>query len=277
MENYSVLTTVYAKDDPIAFRQSIESMLCQSVVTNDYVIVADGPIPEKLSEVIIRYKEKYNFINFIQMPENKGLGTALNIGLSQCKNELVARLDSDDISLPNRCELQLKEFEKDSKIVLVGSDMYEFEDNPNNIISLKVMPHSYEEVYKYGKRRNPFNHSSVMYKRRVVFDCDGYSIKRRSQDLELFTKILIKGYKCVNINKPLIYFRTGNNQLIRRQKWLDVRSDLKVFYNNFKLGYSNVFDLLYVLITHIVFYMLPSCIAGILFNRLYRIKDNGRF
>lgn len=275
MENYSALTTVYSKDDPIAFKQSIDSMLCQSVVTNDYVIVADGPIPEKLSEVINRYKEKYSFIKFIQMSENKGLGTALNIGLAQCINELVARLDADDVSLKDRCQLQLKEFEKDSELVLVGSDMYEFEDNPENIISIKVMPHSYDEIYKSGKRKNPFNHSSVMYKKSKVLECGGYPTKRRSQDLELFSKILIKGYRCLNINKPLIKFRTGRSRIERKKKWADIRSVIKVFYNNYKAGYSSVFDFLYVLLKYVTFYYLPSWIDSFLFKRFYRTKFNG--
>ena len=270
MENYSVLTTIYAKDTSIALKQCIDSMLAQTVITNDYVIVADGPISQDLSDVIISYKEKYEFINFVQMPENKGLGLALNEGLRHCKNDLVARLDADDISLKERCELQLKEFEKDPELAMVGSDMYEFEDDPNNINSIKVMPHTYEEVYKYGKRRNAFNHSSVMYKRSIVAKCGNYSTKKRSQDVELFSTILANKYKCININEPLIKYRTGSSQIQRRQKWEDVRSDLKVFYSNYKIGYSGIFDYLYALITHVVFFLLPELVANFLYKKIFR-------
>lgn len=283
MENYSVLTTVYAKDDPIALKQSIESMLRQTVVTNDYVIVADGSIPNELLGIINSYKNRYNFINFIQMPENKGLGTALNIGLSHCKNELVARLDADDISISERCELQLKEFENDSELALVGTDMYEFEGEPNNIISVKIMPHRYKEVYEYGKRRNPFNHSSVMYKKSILDKCGNYPEKRRSQDLALFTKILANGYKCINIDKPLVKFRLDISRIERKQKYSDIRATIRVYYQNYRGGYSKLTDFLYVVVVYIGFYLLPQKIANFLFKKIYRkncsnnANDNDEF
>ena len=128
MSNYSILSTLYKNDSPEFLRQSIESMLAQTVVTNDYVLVADGPIPTELKAVLSEYEGKYDFFNIVQLPENVGLGAALNEGLKACKNDLVARLDADDISLPTRCEEQLSAFEKDVDLVIVGTDMYEFEE-----------------------------------------------------------------------------------------------------------------------------------------------------
>lgn len=270
MENYSVLTTVYEQEKPEYLRLSIESMLAQTVLTNDYVIVKDGPLNEQLDNVIKEYASKYPFFNIVALKENGGLGVALRAGLAVCMNDLVARLDSDDISMPERCELQLKAFEEDDELVIVGTDMIEFNNDENEIISYKVMPHNPEELYKYGKRRNAFNHSSVMYRKSVIEEHGSYSTMRRSQDVELFSRILYKKYKCINLDKPLIKFRCGDTRVKRKKSWRNVKSDIKIFWGIHKMGYSGIFDFIYVLVMQIGFYLLPEKLAGYLYRHLFR-------
>ena len=271
MENYSVLTTIYKNDSPEFLRQSIDSMLKQTIITNDYVIVEDGPVTKEIESVLKEYENKYEFFHIFQLEKNEGLGSALRKGLSLCKNELVARLDADDISDCKRCELQLREFEKDSDLAIVGSDMYEFDEDPSIINDLKVMPHTSNEIYKYGKRRNPFNHSSVMYKKSVIESVGSYSTMRRSQDVELWAKVIYAGYKCLNINKPLILFRTdGINRVKRKKKWSNVKSDLKIFKKNYEMGYASKNDYLYVCLYQTVFYLLPTKVARYLYIKLFR-------
>ena len=273
MDNYSVLTTVYKNDNPDYFKQSIDSMLCQTVVTNDYVIVADGPLSQELDDVISSYSEKYNIFHIVRLAENSGLGIALRTGLTECKNELIARLDADDISLPNRCELQLNAFESDPELAIIGSDMYEFDETPEVIKDIKRMPSTTKQIYNYGKRRNPFNHSTVMYKKSVVLAVGNYSTMRRSQDIELWSKIIFQGYKTKNINEPLIYFRTDGAQRIRRKrKWSNVKSDLKIFKQNYKMGYASFFDYIYVCVYQTAFYLMPEKLAGKLYMLLFRSK-----
>lgn len=274
MNNYSILTTLYKNDKPEQLKESIESMLAQTVLTNDYVIVADGPLTKELDDVLASYEASYDFFHIVRLPENVGLGQALREGLTHCKNDLVARLDADDLSMPNRCELQLALFEKEDDLVIVGSDMYEFADDPNVIVDLKTMPSTPEQIYKYGKRRNSFNHSSVMYRKSIIEKHGSYSSMRRSQDLELFSKILHSGCKCRNISEPLIKFRCGDTRVQRKKKWSNVKSDLKIFNQNRKMGYAGPLDYAYVLVTQIVFYLLPAKIAGFLYMKLFRKKAN---
>lgn len=276
MENYSVLTTVYVKEKPEFLRQSIESMLTQTVLTNDYVIVKDGPLNEELDKILDSYADKYPFIHVVALPENVGLGSALNAGLEACKNELVARLDSDDISLPERCELQLKAFEEDPEYAIVGSDMYEFDEDPDKITALKVMPHTPEELYRYGKRRNAFNHSSVMYRKSVLAQYGFYSSRRRSQDVELFSKVLYGKHKCINIDKALIKFRCGDTRVVRKKSWSNVKSDIGIFRQIYKMGYSGLFDFLYVVVIQIGFFLLPNKAAAYLYKKMFRAKDQNK-
>lgn len=270
MENYSVLTTIYCDDSPVYLKQSIDSMLSQTVLTNDYVIVADGPLSDAQEAVIDKYTSQYDFFNIVRLTENSGLGVALRAGLQHCKNELVARLDADDISLPERCELQLSLFEREPDLCLVGTDMYEFANDPNIILDIKKMPCTPEEIYKYGKRRNPFNHSSVMFKKSVIEACGSYSNMRRSQDIELWSRLLFTGCKCRNINIPLIKFRCGDNRIKRKKKWSNIKSDIKIFYRNYKMGYAAFDDFLYVLLTQLGFFILPIKLAGWLYTKMFR-------
>ena len=271
MLEYSVLTALYKNDNPEFLKQSIESMLKQSILTNDYVIVADGPLTPELDAILENFAEKYNFFHLIRLEENGGLGVALRRGVDECKNELIARLDSDDISAPNRCELQLKAFEADSELAIVGSDMYEFDENPSKVKDIKKMPATTEQIYRYGKRRNPFNHSSVMYRKSVIQSVGSYSTRRRSQDVELWSKVIFAGHKCKNINKPLVYFRTdGVNRVKRKKKWSNVKSDLSVYKANYKMGYASIFDYMYICLYHVAFYLMPETMASYLYTKLFR-------
>ena len=126
-DQYSVLMSVYRKENPEFFRIAIESMLKQTIPTNDFVLVCDGPLTPKLDQVIQTLSDQYQDIfQIIRLETNCGLGNALNTGLKICKNELVARMDSDDISLLNRCELQLKAFQSDPELSLCGGNIMEF-------------------------------------------------------------------------------------------------------------------------------------------------------
>ena len=176
--DYSILMSVCHKEKPEYLKEAIESMLSQTVKSNDFVIVCDGPLTKELYDVIEFYeKDKSNYIRRIQLEKNMGLGKALNIGLENCKNELVARMDSDDISVNNRIELQLKEFEKNSELVLCGTNISEFYESIDNIIGSRNVPSEYVQIIEFSKKRNPFNHPSVMFKKNIVKEVGSYSEK----------------------------------------------------------------------------------------------------
>ena len=106
LENYSVLMSVYAKERPEFLRLSTESMLAQTVKTNNFVLVCDGPLTPELDAIVAELQQKHgDLFHVIRLETNQGLAHALNRGLRECKNELVARMDSDDIAVPDRCEM----------------------------------------------------------------------------------------------------------------------------------------------------------------------------
>ena len=175
LQNYSVLMSVYYKEKPEWLKESIESILNQTIPTNDFVIIKDGKLTEELDDIISEYCKRYpDILNVIELENNVGLGPALKIGVNACKNELIARMDSDDISVKDRCEKQLIKYQEEPELDIVGSSIAEFIDNINNVQAYRILPESDEEIKKFARRRNPFGHPSVMLRKSKVLEAGNY-------------------------------------------------------------------------------------------------------
>ncbi|MFV8291721.1 glycosyltransferase [Aerococcus viridans] len=275
IEKYSVLMSLYQKENPEWFEASMDSMINQTIAPDEIVLVLDGPIKEDLMELVNNYKRKYRkLIKVLPLAENIGLGKALDEGLAICSNNLVARMDTDDISLPSRCEKQLQEFTNNSNLAIIGTNIDEFYDDPNNIISSREVPSSNLEIKKFIKRRSPFNHPTVMFKKEVVLACGGYGNLRRKQDLDLFSRIVNSGYEATNLNESLLLFRSNENNFKRRKSWSYVKSYIIAQYTIWRRGHCNIWDLLYVVLGQIVFFILPIPILKMISNKFLRTNTN---
>ena len=270
MEKYSVLTTLYDREKPQFLRQSLDSMLEQTVPPSEYVIVEDGPLPDALEQVVQEYAKKYPIFKIVKLEENSGCGRASIAGLFACSYDLVARIDSDDISMNNRCEKELQLFAAEPDLTVVGSDHYEFEEDPDQVLMIKKMPQTPEEIYEYGKRRNPFNHSTVMLRKSIVEQYGGYAPIKKSLDYELFSRLLYNGCKCRNIPEPLVKYRAGRARVIRKKSWISLQCDMQIHTRNFRIGYITLTDYLFVVIRYWIFFLMPRKLAEILFKKLYR-------
>lgn len=270
-KKYSVLMSIYKGENKEYFIQSIESMLNQSLMPEEIVIVKDGKLTRELEEVIFDYQGLYNnLFTIVSLNQNVGLGLALNKGLQVCRNELVARMDTDDISLPERCELQVREFEKNPSLCIVGTDIDEFIDNPKNVVSSRVVPKEHNKILEFSKRRNPFNHPTVMYKKNSVLKMGGYGDYRRNQDLELFVRMLNNGCKSANIGKSLLLFRANKDNFKRRKSWTKCSSYIHMIYSFWRKGYSSPVDLILVATSQIVIFVSPLFIIEWVSDRFLR-------
>lgn len=268
---YSVLMTVYKKDNPEYFRKSILSMLNQTVLTDDFVIVKDGPIPAELQQVIdYFYKEYPRIINQVSLKENVGLGLALNEGLKVCKNDIVARMDADDISVNNRCELQLREFEIDNELDIIGCAVNEFVGQESNVVCTRTVPITHDQIYKFAKQRDPFNHPTVMYRRSKVLSCGGYKDLRKNQDTDLWIRMLMNGCRAKNINQSLLLFRFEEDTYKRRKNWLNTKLLIKIRYNAYKVGFNSLTDFLKVAVAQLLVYIMPISFQKWLYKKYLR-------
>ena len=169
MQNYSVLMSVYYKEKPEYLEQAIESVQSQTFPTDDFILVCDGPLNDALDKVIAKKQREMGItLNVVRLAKNGGLGNALNEGIKHCKNELVARMDSDDIAYPHRCEKQLAVFNEHPEVSICSGIVEEFTTDPNTVDAKRVPPETNAEIVEFAKKRNPFNHPCVMYKKSAV-------------------------------------------------------------------------------------------------------------
>ena len=216
-DNFSVAISVYKNDKADFFDRALESITdLQSIKPNEIVLVVDGPIGDELNSVIAKYENKYSILKTVRLSENGGLGNALKIAVENCTNELIARMDSDDISLPNRFEEQLKMFKDNPDLDIVGGNISEFIDTEENIVAYREVPLTDSDIKEYLKVRCPLNHVSVMYKKSAVLKSGGYLDLFWNEDYYLWIRMCEQNCKMANTGTVLVNVRTGQDMYKRR-------------------------------------------------------------
>lgn len=216
---FSVLVSVYKKENPIFLEESLNSILSQSLCPTEVVLVKDGPLTLELDDVIRKYDDLIN-LKIISLEYNSGLGIALNKGLEYCSYEIVARMDTDDIAKYDRFEKQIAILKQYPNIDVVGSWVNEFVGKSiDNIVSVRKLPENSNDIYIFAKRRNPINHPTVMFRKNAVYAAGGYQDFPLFEDYYLWIRMLVKGYSFYNIPQSLLYFRTSTDVYKRRGGW----------------------------------------------------------
>lgn len=273
MNQYSVLMSVYYKDKPKWLKEAIQSMLNQTAKTNDFVIVKDGPLTEELDKVLNIFTSQFpNLFNIIELEKNKGLGIALRTGIQECKNELVARMDADDFSMPTRCERQLQKFKEDKELSIVGTRVAEFEENIEEIRTYRELPETNQEIYNYIKKRNPFAHPSVMFKKSKVIEAGNYMNYYLCEDYELWVRMVNEGNKCYNIKDNLVYMRVNDSFYRRRGRIKFLKSILRLKKEYYKKGFFAKKDYIYTIIGYIIICLVPNKVRKYFYKNILRKK-----
>lgn len=229
-ERYSVLMSVYHKEKPEYLLQAIESIQAQTLPTDDFVLVCDGPLNLELDAVITsKQQEMGDALNVVRLAKNGGLGNALNEGIKHCKNELIARMDSDDIAYPDRCEKQITVFDTHPDVSICSGVVEEFTFDPDVVDAKRVPPKTNDEIIEFAKKRNPFNHPCVMYKKSAVESVGSYQDFYLLEDYYLWLRMLMAGYRGYNIQEPLLHMRAGSDMYLRRAGWKYAKTQAKLF------------------------------------------------
>ena len=227
---YSVLMPVYHKEKPECLKQAIESIQAQTLLTDDFVLVCDGPLNDALDGVIsAKQQEMGTVLNVVRLAKNGGLGNALNEGIKHCKNELIARIDSDDTAYPDRCEKQLAVFDEHPEVGICSGIVEEFTTDPNTVDAKRVPPETNVEIVEFAKKRNPFNHPCVMYRKSVVEAVGSYQDFYLLEDYYLWLRMLMADYQGYNIQEPLLHMRAGSEMYKRRAGWKYVKTQVRLF------------------------------------------------
>lgn len=271
---YSVLMSVYYKEKAEWLDYSIKSMLEQTIFPSEFVLVEDGKLTDELENVIKKYVDEYqNLFNIVKLEKNVGLGPALRIGIENCKYEFIARMDSDDYSCKNRIEEQFKIFEKDESLGLVGCNVEEFEGSIGNVNCHVILPETQEEIYKFSKKRCPFRHPSLLYRKSEVMKAGNYREFYLCEDYDIYIRMLKSGCKCYNIQKPLVYMRIGKDFYKRRGGIKYMKSILKFKNEQLHTGYFSLLDYLKSTIPHIIVCLMPNAVRDYIYRNFLRKKS----
>lgn len=217
--DFSVLMSVYKKEKPHFLDQALNSIENQTVVPTEIVLVEDGPISKGLGKIIEEHRT--NFVNnfkVIKSIRNQGLWAALRLGTEFVSTNWIVRMDSDDLSVHNRFELQLKEIIKEPKLAVVGGQIQEFSGNPSNIIGYRKVPTTESLLRQFIKWRSPFNHPSVMLNKSILQKVGGYTPYGNLEDYYLWARIIVQKYPVKNIDQILLKMRVDEGMYQRRGK-----------------------------------------------------------
>lgn len=268
---YSVLMSVYHKEKPEYLKSSMESMFNQTVPTDDFVLICDGPLNESLDAVIAEMQKKYgSSLHVVRLEKNGGLGNALNEGIKYCKYELVARMDSDDISCPDRCEKQLSVFRQHAELSIVSGMILEFQDTPDVISGKRQLPETHDKICEFSRKRNPFNHPAVMFKKSAVQKAGGYSEKYPLfEDYYLWIRMLMKDCKGYNLQEPVLYMRTPPDMYLRRGGRKYAKNMLSFHKWLKRSGWTRNGEYITGAIPHAAVCVMPNCLRYIVYHVIH--------
>jgi glycosyltransferase involved in cell wall biosynthesis len=268
MTNFSVLMSIYYKETASNLNQCLESLAIQTLLATEIIIVKDGKLTDELEKCLEMWQERLS-LKIVGYEENKGLAYALNYGLQYCSCEFIARMDSDDICLPERFEKEVTYLGENLDVALVSGYIREFNNYPNDIDSTRKVPIGYPNIIKYLKRRNAFNHMAVIFRKSAILAVGGYKEIHLFEDYDLWIRLVQAGYRVDNLEEVLVYVRIGNNMIGRRCGFDYAKKEIRFLYrqkNNHFISTKEFIKLLFLripmrfiptkLLTFIYFYYL---------------------
>lgn len=269
---FSVSLCVYKNDNPGHFKVALESVINQTIKPDEIVLVVDGPIPESIDEVIKNYQSE-SFFKVIRLTKNVGHGNARRTGLENCSNELIALMDADDISVPDRFEKQIRCFEQNENLSIVGGNIREFIDSTDNVVGIREVPPEDLSIKQYLKKRCPFNQMTVMFRHSEVEKAGGYLDWYCNEDYYLWVRMYQNMATFKNLVDCLVYVRVGEEMYQRRGGWRYFKSEAKL--QRYMLNHDIIHYFMYlsnVSVRFILQVLIPNKVRGLIFKKLARQK-----
>lgn len=276
MEKYSALMSVYFKENPEYFRAAIESMLNQSIPPSEFVLICDGKLTEELDKVIDDFTESFPALfRVIRFEENRGLGEALRVGTLSCSNEIVARMDSDDIAVPDRMKWQLGVLQNDPSISVVGGQIQEFFGEMGNFAGIRNVPERPEDIRRMAEKRNPMNHMTVTFRKKDVLAAGNYKSFDKFEDYFLWIRMLLQGYLFANVKQICVYARVNEKMYERRGGWKYFQQTRKLEQYMFSSGFCSKSQYLCNLVIRFLgTVVVPNRVRQVLYRSILRKREH---
>lgn len=230
----SVLMSVYAKERPEYLAEALRSLALQTRKADEVILVEDGPISPELESVIEASRTELPIVS-LKLPKNVGLARALNEGLNACANELVARMDTDDVSLPERFARQVQFMNENPHIAVCSSHIEERNESMSKTLGVRLLPEHHDDIVRFAKNRNPISHPAVIYRREAIVSVGGYP-DIYPEDYPMWCLMMVKGYRFANIPVVTVLMRTGEG-FIARRGFRFFRGIVKALWFQKKIGF----------------------------------------
>jgi len=232
--SFSVLMSLYDKEKPNYLHDCFESLAQQTLTASEIVVVFDGPISNELSAVVNLWQAKLP-IKVIKLAKNVGLGNALNAGFQACNNEIIIRMDTDDICVKERFDKQMAAFNDDETLALVGGFIEEYDSELQYSSGIRSVPLSQHEIQQYAKLKNPFNHMTVAFKKSAISKVGGYIDHPFMEDYNLWLRMISSKLPMSNLAEVLVKARAGDDMVNRRRGMNYINSEWKLAKHKFNL------------------------------------------
>jgi glycosyltransferase involved in cell wall biosynthesis len=264
----SVLMTVYEKEKAKYLRESLESIRSQTLQADEVVLVKDGKLPEPLEQAISTFQQSLP-LNVVSLPK-VGRCKALRTGVEQSRGELIAIMDSDDLSLPHRLQSQMAVMSAHPEVDAVGSAIAEFASDPLQATRIRRMPCSHRQIAAYARRRNPFNQVSVMLRREAVLRAGNYRQSPGFEDWHLWNRMLQTGSRFMNLDDVLVLVRVGNGMWKRRSGLRYIRQEISFHRDMYKAEFLSPGEVLRNLALRIPVRLAPERVLRTIYTRALR-------
>lgn len=268
---FSVLISVYKKEKAEYLKQALQSVINQTLKPTEVVIVKDGILTKELDECIEDFQRQHpKLFKILTFKENRGLGLALRDGVKACKYEYIARMDSDDISKPDRFEKQFGYLQKHPETALFGTWITEFSKDENKPDTVTKLPCRNQEIMQFAKSRNPFRHMTVIYKKQAVINSGNYRDFLWFEDYDLWVRMLQKGYIAANIPEYLVNVRADEEMFARRGGWQYLKQDYRFQKFLLKCDFISVSRFLLNVIIRSTVRLIPNDFRIYIYNKFLR-------
>lgn len=264
--------SVYKHEKAVNLTMCFDSIWKQTVQPTEIILVEDGPLPPELHQAIEKENGRFSNIKRVVLEKNQGLGIALNKGMEACSYDIIARMDTDDICLPNRFEVQTTFLEEHPEIDVLSAWITEFEGTPENTIAIRNLPEKHDDIYLFGKRRNPINHPVVMFRKKAVMEAGGYQPFPLFEDYYLWARMLKKGHRFYNLQQPLLLFRRSPEMVQRRGGLTYAHNEIAFQRKLHEIHYITYFELCRNICQRYGVRLAPNWVRSLIYKHLLRIS-----
>ena len=268
---YSVLMSVYDRETPENLNASLDSMFLQSYPPEEVVLVCDGKLTCELNIIAKSFESEFKpYFRIVRIDDHVGAAAALNEGIKACSCPYIVRMDSDDVSYPDRCRRQMELFAAKPHLDMVGSFAEVYDIDRRETVGVKQLPVKHKDIKKYARRRNPFCRQALAFRREKAVEVGGYADLDECEDYEFAARMLANGAKARNIPEVLVRYRISEADYKKRKSFRSTKNFIRVRRMIHRSGFSSLADVVIPSPIQLALCVLPWKATRRFYNRMRR-------